>query len=100
MNGARNGNFFSPPLEALGRGQISFNFNYRVNFKDFYTKLCVWSPKYRIQIISDGILIPLPGSCPGGGGGGAKGKGAKIRNRYNLVPHLTQDTNEKVTNSQ
>ena len=26
-------------------------------------------------------------------------KGAKIRNRYNQVPHLTQDTNEKVTNS-
>ena len=27
-------------------------------------------------------------------------KGAKIRNRYNKVPHLTQDTNRKVTNSQ
>ena len=27
-------------------------------------------------------------------------KGAKSRNRYNQVPHLTQDTNEKVTNSQ
>ena len=28
------------------------------------------------------------------------GKVAKIRNRYNQVPHLTQDTNGKVTNSQ
>ena len=28
------------------------------------------------------------------------GKDAKIRNRYNQVPHLTQDTNGKVTNSQ
>ena len=28
------------------------------------------------------------------------GNGAKIRNRYNQVPHLTQDTNGKVTNSQ
>ena len=28
------------------------------------------------------------------------GKGAKIRNRYNQVPHLTQYTNGKVTNSQ
>ena len=28
------------------------------------------------------------------------GKGAKIRNRYNQVPLLTQDTNGKVTNSQ
>ena len=27
-------------------------------------------------------------------------KGAKIRNRYNQVPHLTQDTNGIVTNSQ
>ena len=27
-------------------------------------------------------------------------KGAKIRNRYDQVPHLTQDTNWKVTNSQ
>ena len=26
-------------------------------------------------------------------------KGAKMRNRYNQVPHLTQDTNGKVTNS-
>ena len=27
-------------------------------------------------------------------------KGAEIRNRYNQVPHLTQDTDGKVTNSQ
>ena len=27
-------------------------------------------------------------------------KGAKIRKRYNQVPHLTHDTNGKVTNSQ
>ena len=27
-------------------------------------------------------------------------KGAKIRKRYNQVPHLTQDTHGKVTNSQ
>ena len=27
-------------------------------------------------------------------------KRAKIRNRYNQVPHVTQDTNGKVTNSQ
>ena len=27
-------------------------------------------------------------------------KGAKIMNRYNQVPHLTQDTNRKETNSQ
>ena len=27
-------------------------------------------------------------------------KSAKVRNRYNQAPHLTQDTNGKVTNSQ
>ena len=27
-------------------------------------------------------------------------KGAKIRNRYNQVPHLTQNINGQVTNSQ
>ena len=27
-------------------------------------------------------------------------KGVKIRNRYNQVPHLAQDTNGKMTNSQ
>ena len=27
-------------------------------------------------------------------------KGTKINNRYNEVPHLTQDTNVKVTNLQ
>ena len=51
----------------LGRGQISFNFNYKVNFKDFYTKLCVCSNKWKIQNISDGIFILLPGPCPRGG---------------------------------
>ena len=30
---------------------------------------------------------------------GKVSKGAKIRNRYNQEPHLTQDTNGKVTNS-
>ena len=31
---------------------------------------------------------------------GEVSKGAKIRNRYNQVPHLTQDTNGKVANLQ
>ena len=45
-------------------GQISFNFNYKVNFKDFYTKLCVLFSQMKDTNISDGILILLPGSCP------------------------------------
>ena len=49
------------------KGQKSFNFSYHVNFKDFYTKFCVCSHKWKIQNISDGIFILLPGSCPRGG---------------------------------
>ena len=33
------------------KGQISFNFNYKVNFKDFCTNLCVCSHKWKIQNI-------------------------------------------------
>ena len=49
------------------KGQISLNSSYHVNFKDFYTKLCVCSHKWKIQNISDRIFILLPGSCPRGG---------------------------------
>ena len=48
MNGACNGNFFFVPT-TLGpgegsKGEISFNFNYKVNFKDFlYQTLRVFS---------------------------------------------------------
>ena len=46
---------------------ISFNFNYKVSFKDFYTKLCVCSHKLKIQNKSGEIFIMSPGSpgpCP------------------------------------
>ena len=46
------------------KGQISLNSGYHVNFKDFYTKFCVCSYKWKIQNISDGIFILSPGSCP------------------------------------
>ena len=41
MNGARDVNFFGPAPWGPGEGskaQISFNFNYKVNFKDFFSK--------------------------------------------------------------
>ena len=49
------------------KGQISLNFGYHVNFKDFYTKFWVCSHKWKIQNISEGIFILSPGSCPKGG---------------------------------
>ena len=39
-------NLFCPAHWGSGegsKGQISLNFNYKVNFKDFHTKLCVFS---------------------------------------------------------
>ena len=45
-------------------------------------------------------LGPVPLASCGNGSGVKVSKVAKIRNRYNQVPHLTQDTNGKVTNSQ
>ena len=47
MNGARNVKFFGPAPWGPGegsKGQISLNFNYIVNVKDFYFQtLCVFS---------------------------------------------------------
>ena len=46
MNGACNSkiNLARTPGEG-SKGQISLNFNNKVNFKDFYTKHCVCSNK-------------------------------------------------------
>ena len=41
----RKKKFLAPPPGEGSKGQISFNFNYKVNFKDFYSKLCVYSHK-------------------------------------------------------
>ena len=46
--GVQRKKFFGPAPLGPGegsKGQISFNSNYKVNFKDFYTKLCVCSHK-------------------------------------------------------
>ena len=53
------------------KSQISFNFNYKVNFKKIYTKLCVCSHKWKIQNISDRILFYHLGHALGVGLGGA-----------------------------
>ena len=53
-----------------------------------------------LQKCSKMHLICMPGKSRFMENGYRVNKGAKIRNRYNQVPHLTQDTNGKVTNSQ
>ena len=66
------------------------------------------SPQDTVFAFYDGSCRRNPGPCGAGAGVFFPGqeehvkvsKVAKIRNRYNQVPHLTQDTNGKVTNSQ
>ena len=46
------------------------------------------------------VIYCIKKQIHGSGTGIKVSKGAKIRNGYNQAPHLTQDTNGKVTNSQ
>ena len=69
------------------KGQISLNYGYHVNFKDFYTKLCVWSHKWKIQNIWDGIFVLSPGSCPRGGTLGHRGcPGGSKKSKFQTWP--------------
>ena len=69
MNGACNVKlFFGPAPWGPGegpKGQISFNFNYEVNFKDFYTKLCVLTNE-RYKTYQTGFSFCPLGHAPGG----------------------------------
>ena len=72
MNGARNvKNFFGPapwgPVEG-SKGQISFNFNYKVNFKDFYSNFVCVLTNERYKTYQTGFLFCWGGgvNCPGG----------------------------------
>ena len=69
--------FLAPPPwgpEEGSKGQISFNFNYKVNFKDFIPNfVCV------LTGFSDRFFILLPGSCPRGGTWGYLGAKIKFR---------------------
>ena len=60
--------FFCPAPWGPGegsKGQISFIFKYKVNFKDFDTKLCVFFHKLKIQNISDRIGLSGGWACRG-----------------------------------
>ena len=57
---------------TLGRGQ-KVKYHKHVNFKDFYTKLCVCSHKEKIEIILNRIFMLLPRLCPRVGLLGARG---------------------------
>ena len=89
MNGACNVKlFFGPASCGPGegsKGQISFNFNYKVNFKDLYTKLCVWvsQKKDTKHIRRDFHSVPM--DMPQGSGFGALGCPGGQRKFLNMV---------------
>ena len=60
--------FLAPTPGALSRGQISYNFNYKVNFKDVYTKLVCVLTNERYKTYQTGFLRWDFGAlgCPGG----------------------------------
>ena len=68
-------NFFGPTPwgpEEGSKGPISFNFNYKVNFKYFIQIVCVLT---NVRNKTDRIFILSPGSCPRGGTWGCQGGG-------------------------
>ena len=60
--------FFGPTPWGPGegsKGQISFSFSYKVNFKDFlYQSLCVFSQIKDIKHIKQDFFVLFPVSCP------------------------------------
>ena len=74
INGERNVNFSWPhPLGPWGgsKGQISINFNYKVNFKDFiFQTLCVFSQMKDTKHIRRVFLFCRLGHALGVGLGG------------------------------
>ena len=80
MNGACNGNFFGPAPSGPGegsKGQISFNFNYKVKFKDFlYQTLYVFSQMEDTKHIRrdfNSVAWVMPQGWDFGSAGGAQG---------------------------
>ena len=68
--GVQRQTFLAPPLGPGegSKGQIPLKFNYKVNFKYFYTKICVCSHKREIQTYQTGFsFCCLGGHAPGVG---------------------------------
>ena len=102
MNGACSGIFFFCPVPwgpgDGSKGQISFNFNYKVNLKDFYTKLlCVLTnERYKTYFLyQTGFSFCHLGHALGVGLGGTLGSKIKFRPAvcplcYHLLNHWTK----------
>ena len=94
----RKKNFGPAPWGNGGgsKGQISLNFNHKVNCKDFYSKLCVCVlTNERYKTYQSFFFILSPGSCPRGVTWGYLGAKIKLRPAvcplcYLLLNHLTK----------
>ena len=87
MNGGVQRIFFCPTPWGPGegsKGQISFNFKYKVNFKEFIPNFVCVLTNERYKTYQTGFFILLPGSCPRGGTWGYLG--AKIKFRPAVCP--------------
>ena len=76
MGHATSNFFFGPAPWGPGegpKGQISFNFNYEVNFKDFFTKLCLFFTNERYKTYQTGFSFCPLGHAPGVGLGAPRG---------------------------
>ena len=93
--GRATSNFFWPATWGPGegsKGQISFNFNYKVNFKDFYTKLCVCVlTNERYKTYQTGFSFCPLGHAPGVGLWGA-GDAQGVKKISNMVMWYVKST--------
>ena len=67
MNGVCNNNFLPSPLAPWegSKGQISFNFNYKVNFKDFMQNFVCVVTNERYKTYQMGFAFCRLGHTPG-----------------------------------
>ena len=96
MNGACNVKlFFGPAPWGPGegsKGQISFNFNYKVNFKDFYTKLVCVLTNERNKTYQTGFSFCSLGHALGVGLWGAGGAQGVKKKNSNMVMWYIKST--------
>ena len=101
MNGACNRTLGGGRPGEGSKGQISLNFNYKVNYKDFYTKLwCVFSrikdKKYIEQDVHSVTWAMPKGWDLGVLGGGGEGQ-KKILNMWHIKLKMISRTEYKST---
>ena len=85
--GCAKAHFFWPRPLGPGegpKGQISFNFNFKVNFKDFLTKLCVSLTHERYKTYQTGFSFGRLGHAPGVRLRGTVGKGGGVWGSKNV----------------